>query len=355
MATDTLALRQVSTGTPVKSRQLDNQDIRDRYAGWLTAQSYSVNTCRAYLKTVRLFIAFLGARSFADAQHLDIRQFLATLAQRGCSPNTLARELHGLRNLYDFLGLGGVTQNCPPRLIRTRKMPKRLPRFLSPEQVGKLIEYAKTPRDHALIEAAFATGCRVSELAGMKVEDINWQKRTVLVLGKGRQERLVLFGEKAVKALREYLGERTSGLIFLSQRPTQRGSIIRHNGFWYGSWNQRTNLGSVKELKTRREAQARFGKVLDGRELSRPYPARPLNVRDLGRIVSSTGKRAGLGRVFPHMIRHSFATALLNNGADLRVVQELLGHASISTTQIYTHVTPARLIEVHQACHPRAR
>jgi len=92
MATDTLALRQVSARTLVKSRRLDNQDIRDRYAGWLTAQSYSPNTCRAYLKTVGLFIAFLGARSFADAQHLDIRQFLATLAQRGCGPNTLRRR-----------------------------------------------------------------------------------------------------------------------------------------------------------------------------------------------------------------------------------------------------------------------
>lgn len=285
---------------PVRSHTRSNRKLAEQFQAWLVTRSYSANTQRAYTKLLREFADFTGAKSFTEVDHLDVRAFLAHLQARGCSPNTLARELYALRSFYDFLGLGGVMQFCPPRFIRTRKIPKRLPRFLSEEQVARLIQAAQSPRDRALLELLYATGCRVSEIVGIRLEDVDFGNRTIRVLGKGAKERMVLFGGAAQNALLEYLGDRRDGYLFEK----------------------------------------------DGK---------PLSARGtIYRIVRSAALRAGLKQlVHPHMLRHSFATHLLNRGADIRCVQELLGHSSISTTQIYTHVSITNLAETLKRCHPR--
>ncbi len=227
------------------------------------------------------------------------RGFLAELLVRGAGPHALAHQTYALRGLFDFLTRGGLMDRNPARLIPNRRLPKRLPHFLNEGEAACLIEAASTSRDRALLEFLYATGCRVGEVTRVRIEHLNWRSRSVCVLGKGQKERIVFFGSKAARALREYLVSRQHGPLFRNQR------------------------------------------------------RRPLSIRKIAEIVRETGRRANVGRVHPHMLRHSFATAMLNRGANLRAIQDLLGHASISTTQKYTHLAIADLIRVHEQFHPR--
>ncbi len=288
---------------PIRSHAKSNRALADRFELWLVTQNRSTNTRRAYKKAVASFSTFLRSTSFLSVEHPDVRAFLAHLASRGCSPQTLARELYALRSFYDFLALGGLVNSCPPRFLQTRKLPTRLPRVLTVEQVDSLITAARTPRDRAVLEIFYATGCRLSEVVGIKLEDVDFSSRTIRVLGKGNRERFVLFGRSAARALRKYLGDRQEGYLFLPECD--------------------------------------------------PSHDKPLAGRTLSRVVQQTARRAGLKGVHPHVLRHSFASHLLASGADLRCIQELLGHVSISTTQIYTHVTPQHLAQTIERYHPR--
>lgn len=277
----------------------------ERGASPHTLRSYrtDLTDCAAFLAAGRL-----GTLVGADARTL--RAYLAALHERGLARTSIARRLAALRSFFRFLMRRGRASANPAREVTTPKLPRKLPAYLPIDESEALLRVAPPPtaggaRDRAILELFYATGIRVAELAGLDVEDLDLREGAVRVLGKGRKERIVPVGRKAVEALRAYLGregERERGPVFINGR--------------------------------------------GGR----------LTVRSVHRIVRARARAAGLHRrVSPHTLRHTFATHLLDAGADLRLIQELLGHARLGTTQKYTHVSTDRLMKVYDRAHPRAQ
>jgi site-specific recombinase XerD len=351
----------------VHSHAKENLALAEKFAQWLIVQNYSENTRRAYGALTADFCRFLGARSVAEVKHFDIREYMHYLHGKGLSQSSLDRQLHGLRTFFDFLHLGGVVASVAPRLVTTRKRPPRkLPRVLSVEEAGRLIEAAEIPRDRAILELFYATGCRVAEVSGMRCEDVDFAARSIRVTGKGNKQRIVLYGRMAAEALRAYLGDRRHGYLFQS-RPLRASLLHKQKNraglFWVAQWTEYPDgrapgvqrqkwLGKASQM-SRKEAMAKAREALGSANITRPNPDRPLQTRNLLQVVKRAALRAGLEGVGCHTLRHSFATHLLNRGADLRCVQELLGHSSISTTQIYTHVAVENLMDSHKKFHPR--
>lgn len=278
---------------------IDNGKLVAQFDRSLSIRGCSLETRRAYAAVFRQFSRTMRGRSLLSATHLDIRRFIYGRATLGCSARTRAARLAALRSLYDWLQLEKEFPSNPARRIEHPKIPQRLPRALSEDDVRRLIEAAPNPRDRCVLEVLYSAGLRISELAAIRCEDVDWQGRTIRVNGKGDKQRVVPFGKSALAALEAHLGDRRTGYVFPGQK-------------------QRASSQTLK------------------------------------RAVRLAGLRAGLGRVHPHMLRHSCATHLLDHGADLRVIQELLGHASLSSTQIYTHVSMAQMQAVHARCHPRS-
>jgi integrase/recombinase XerC len=247
---------------------------------------------------------------------LTIREFLAYLYAQNYTKSTTARKLATLRSFYKFLIRRGVVSVNPLSTIRTPKQEKRLPKCLDLEQVQKLLDAPGdgdilSARDKAMLEVLYSSGIRVSELVELEMADIDLQEGVLRVRGKGRKDRLTPIGSQAIKAIQRYFDLRTQ-----DQRSQQAG----HTG---------------------RVFLTKHGE--------------PLSTRSVRRKLDKYLVQAGLDPgISPHTLRHSFATHLLNNGADLRSVQELLGHQSLSTTQIYTHLTTSRMKEVYDQAHPRA-
>lgn len=283
----------------------------------------SPHTRAAYLHDVRDFAAFLS-REFlsrperkitaAEADVLAVRSYLAHLRSRGLSKTSVGRHLSALRTFFRFLSREGQVSANPARAVATPRAGRSLPRTLSVEEASSVMEPRPdgtgglSARDRALLELLYATGLRVSELVALDLADVDLASRQLRTLGKGRKERIVPFGGKAASAFREYLKERP-------------------------------------QPKERKDADAVFLNAQGGR----------LTDRSVRRILDRAVRLAGLTRhASPHALRHSFATHLLAAGADLRSIQELLGHASLSTTQKYTHLDAERLIEVYRKSHPRA-
>jgi integrase/recombinase XerC len=275
-------------------------------------------TLRNYLHDLRHFIDYAVKENIATLEDVDIqllRRYIASLLEEGYEKSSIARKLSALRSFYAYLTQENIITKNPLLTISSPKLTKRLPMFLSSDEVTKLITApdSSTPlgmRDKAMLELLYASGLRVSEIASLDIINVNLEEREVRVLGKGSKERITLMGKPAVNAIDCYLHE---------GRP---------------------------KLTGKRSTDALF--------LNR-YGSR-LSKRSIEQTLSRYATAAGLTkRVFPHMIRHSFATHLLDGGADLRVVQELLGHASLSTTQIYTHVTQTQARKVYLASHPRAK
>jgi integrase/recombinase XerC len=351
----------------VKSFAKDNLALAVKFDAWLEAQNYSTNTRRAYGSAVSYLCEFVASRSLLELSHFDLREFLTSLYKRGLAPSNLARQSYALKTFFDFLNLGGLVDRNIASLIKARKVNRKLPRFLSIEEVERLIGAAKTPRDKAMLEVFYSTGCRLAEVAGMRLEHIDFESRTIRVLGKGNKERIVLFGMPAKEALLAYLGDRKDGFVFRDDQPPRALHVYRAKPnwniatvYWKGGWRQgipgvdRCSWLGKADAMTREQALEKLAAVAGEDFGQRPKPDKPLGPRHIGRIVKKVSLAAGLQGVHPHSLRHSFATHLLNGGADLRCVQELLGHASISTTQIYTHVSTVNMIDVHKRCHPRA-
>ena len=346
---------------PVKSFTRDNRELAAKFDAWLEAQNYSPHTRRAYATLTDYLCEFIGSRSLLEIKQFDLREFITYLYKRGLSASSLARQLYGLKTFFDFLQLGGIVHINVARLIKNRKAVRKLPRTLSVEEVERLIAAAPSLRDKALLELLYSTGCRCAEVVGMRVEDIGFASNTIRVLGKGNKERIVLFGQPAKEALLTYLDVRKEGFLFRDEFPLRSLRIYRRGPnktcateYWQAHWNEGKPkwLGKVSEV-TREQALEKLAAIATT-FTQRPKPDKPLGGRHIWRIVKRAALAAGLKGVHPHTLRHSFATHLLNGGADLRCVQELLGHASISTTQIYTHVSTVNMIDVHKRCHPRA-
>ena len=287
---------------------------------------FSDHTVRSYGADLAQFVAFVAGNGQAPLEPdceavsdrirrvtpIDLRGYLAQMRRVEYSRATVARKIATLRSFYKFLARQGEVQRNPVKVIRTPRQEKRLPRFLDPADVERLLTTPKgkdllSLRDAAMLEILYSTGMRVSELVGMDLEDIDPIGEVVRVRGKGRRERLAPLGSYAIRALNRYLEARA-----------------------------RANAHDAKAVFINRH----------GRRLS---------ARSVRRKLAKYLALAGLDpRVSPHTLRHSFATHMLERGADLRAVQELLGHRSLSTTQIYTHVTAGRLKEIYEAAHPRA-
>jgi integrase/recombinase XerC len=285
-------------------------------------RNLSAHTCRAYLADLRQFAAFLGGKARASSASTDqVREFLASLhAQR--HPATLGRKLASLRTFFRFAVRTGRAAEDPSAGIPAPKTPKRLPRPLAVDDCVALIERAparddpraaeRERRDRALVELLYGAGLRVSELSQLDVRDVDLARGDVRVFGKGGSERVVPLPSEARRALAAYLDAREAG----------RGAA----------------LPLFTALRARGGAWRRLG------------------VRDVRRVLRGRARAVGLSdRVHPHRLRHSYATHLLDMGADLREIQELLGHASLATTEKYTAVSMDRLAEVYDRAHPRAR
>ncbi len=273
------------------------------------ASPHTVRSYRTDLLDCAGFLERRGLGALPDADTRVIRGYLADLHARGLARTSIARRLATLRSFFRFLIRRGRARVNPAHEVRTPSLPGRLPAHLPIDQTVALFhdpagDAEADRRDRAILEVLYAAGVRVAELAGLDVEDVDLREGSVRVLGKGRKERIVPLGRKAVEALETYLGPRSGG----------RGALFRNT---------------------------RGGR---------------LTVRSLHRIVRARARAAGLaGRVTPHTLRHTFATHLLDAGADLRLIQELLGHARLTTTQRYTHVSADRLAKVYDGAHPRAR
>lgn len=297
----------------------------DRFLDYLGVErGLAGNTLEAYRRDLRRYAAYLGRRGIRDparAQEQDIEGFVADLSSSEYEPGkryeaaSVARALAAVRSFHRFLVREGITDADPAESVMRPKVPRSLPKPLTESDVQALLAAPGQDgpvafRDTALLETLYGAGLRISELVALDVDDLDLDEGSVRATGKGSKERIIPLGRYAVRAVERYLvqgrptlaGARTRGALFLNQR----GGRLTRQGC--------TN------------------------------------------IVKAMARRAGIRRrVTPHMLRHSFATHLLEGGADVRVVQELLGHARVSTTQIYTLVTEDRLRDVYFSAHPRAR
>jgi len=290
----------------------------ERFLRYLELErNYSPNTLRGYrsdLKEFERYIRESGLNSVLEVDHLTVRGYLARLQLNGLSRATVQRKLSSLKTLYRFLHRMGFIEADPTASISTPRVERRLPDFLTVEEVDMLLSAPREDRpievrDKAMLELMYSTGVRVSELLAIDLNDIDISEMTVRVKGKGRKERILPFGEVAKKALERYLEIR--------DRMIPAGSNCR--ALFVSDWGRR------------------------------------MTSRNFRQRLKIYTKRAGIKKkVSPHILRHSFATHMLEAGADLRAVQELLGHSNLSTTQIYTHVTAERLKRIYDKYHPRA-
>lgn len=349
----------IPSALPVTNKS--NAELLSFFVEWLVAQRYARTTREAYGRVALRFCRFLGDQHLQFVTHLDVRRFLIEVMKRDLSTEGCNRHLWALRRFFDFLYLGGVVDSVAPRFVRGRRTMQRIPRTLSESEIKRLLNATEIIRDRAMLELLYATGCRVGELTKMAVEDVDFDRRRIHVTGKGKQ-RTVLFGRPAAKALSRYIAGRTTGPLFLPAPRQQRGYVGWNGRGWVGYWKDHQSmeppqrrisvyLGGKK--MTHAEAQAKFRRLVPQSRLLQPVNERSLCVAAIARVIDKAALRAKLGRVSTHMIRHSFATHLLDHGADIRLIQELLGHSSLQTTQAYTRVSKRATASAYRKCHPR--
>jgi len=295
----------------------------DGFLSRLAARDSSANTVRAYHTAIAQYLSFLDERpaDWRSPGRTTVRAYLADLTDRGLSRRSISSRLAALRSFYRYARREGLVESDPWSAALTPRLPRRLPQVLGVREVEGLIDEAATEetqhplvlRDVAIVETAYAAGLRISELASAQLEDLDLARTELRVLGKGRKERVTLLGAHARRALEEYLREGRPALVARAGGAPDTGALFL---------NARGAPISVRGLRYR-----------------------------LDRLMRAAGLPSGSS---PHTLRHSFASHLLEGGADLRVVQELLGHASLGTTQVYTHVSPARLRSAYRSAHPRS-
>jgi integrase/recombinase XerC len=293
----------------------------------------SGHTLRAYERELNSFASWMMTNYGADqsaerVEHTHIRAYLGTLYERGLSKASAARALASIRSWFKWLARTGRVQVNVAALVSTPKLPKHLPRVPSIEQMNRVVDTVERDaaawpaRDKAILELLYGCGMRNAELIGLNVEDVHWANEAILVRGKGQKQRYVPLGDAAAQALRAYLAERSARLAAAS--PAAHSPALFLN--------------------------------LRLRGLAKPGHDARLTTRSVGRIVKRIAMQRGLpSDVHPHTLRHAFGTHLLEEGADLRAIQELLGHERLSTTQRYTQLTTAQLTQVYDRTHPRGK
>jgi integrase/recombinase XerC len=283
----------------------------------LRERNASSHTIRAYSRDLAEFAAYAGSRGWKQIDHIAVRGFLSELYSRGLTKTSVARSLAAIRSLYRWLAQEGVVEQNPAKLVATPKLPKKLPRVPTIEEMntvldGPMPETATFPeRDRLMLELLYGCGIRNSELTGINVDDIRLSAEAILIRGKGKKERYVPFGDSAKAALAAYLPARQARLAEI--RRNTPALLINQRG---------------------------------GR----------LTSRSVGRIIKRIAVSKGLSpEVHPHTLRHAFGTHMLEEGADLRAIQELLGHERLATTQRYTQLSMKHVLQVYDQTHPRAK
>jgi integrase/recombinase XerC len=298
------------TGTIV-SRAVDDfiRHLRERNA--------SAHTIKAYTGDLSEFATYAGPRDWNDIDHIAIRGFLARLYEKGLSKTSVARSLAAVRSLYRWLAQEGIVEQNPAKLVATPKLPKKLPRVPTIDEMnsvldGQMPEVAAFPeRDRMMLELLYGCGIRNSELIGINLDDIRLSAEAILIRGKGKKERYAPFGDSVKNALAAYLPARRA-LLAETCRNTAALLINRRGG--------------------------------------------RLTTRSVGRIIKKIAVAKGLSPdVHPHTLRHAFGTHMLEEGADLRAIQELLGHERLATTQRYTQLSMKHVLQVYDRTHPRAK
>jgi integrase/recombinase XerC len=284
----------------------------------LQERNASPHTIKAYMRDLSQFAEYVGPPGWREIDHVLIRGYLSNLYERGLSKISVARSLAALRSLYKWLAQEGEVEQNPAALVATPKLPKKLPRVPTIEEVNRVLDAAMpdssafAQRDQVILELLYGCGIRNSELVGINLDDIRWSQEVLLVRGKGRKERYVPFGGSAKAALQAYLPVRQY-VLGETRRTTERALLVNLRG-------------------------------------SR------LTTRSVGRIVKHIAVARGLSPdVHPHTLRHAFGTHLLEEGADLRAIQEMLGHERLATTQRYTQLTVKHVMEVYDRTHPHAK
>jgi integrase/recombinase XerC len=283
----------------------------------LQQRNSSAHTIKAYRGDLKDFSAYVGSRDWSNIDHITIRGFLSHLYEKGLSKTSVARALAAVRSLYRWLAQEGVVEQNPAALVSTPKLPKKLPRVPTIEEMntvldGQMPEAAAFPeRDRLMLELLYGCGIRNSELVGINIDDMRISTEAILIRGKGKKERYVPFGESAKAALTAYLPQRQRSLA--SSGKNTAALVINQRG---------------------------------GR----------LTTRSVSRIVKKIARGKGLSDyVHPHTLRHAFGTHMLEEGADLRAIQEMLGHERLSTTQRYTQLSMKHVLQVYDRTHPRAK
>jgi integrase/recombinase XerC len=283
----------------------------------LRQRNASVHTIKAYQGDLAEFVAYIGSRGLEQIDHLTIRGFLSRLYEKGLGKTSVARSLAAVRSLYRWLAQEGVVEQNPAALVSTPKLSKKLPRVPTIEEMngildGKMPEVAAFPeRDRLMLELLYGCGIRNSELIGINLDDIRLSAEAILIRGKGKKERYVPFGDSVKTALAAYLPLRQKTLA--EQKKNVPALLVN----WRG-----------------------------GR----------LTTRSVGRIIKKIAVAKGLSPdVHPHTLRHAFGTHMLEEGADLRAIQEMLGHERLSTTQRYTQLSIKHVLHVYDQTHPRAK
>lgn len=317
MAKRITKLQQLNVAGPPAKAGRATAALRDDFLSYLRGECHlAANTIAAYSRDMRRLVAWLGTRSLRDVTIGQLSDYVASLHEEGLAPASISRNIVATRTFFKFLQLEGVVTDNPAELLATQKMWQRIPSVLSTRQVEWFLRAPRKTdsfwqRDVAMLEVLYATGCRVSEVCSLRVRDLSLNEGHVRCEGKGGKQRMVPIGQRAIAAIQGYCEQ-------------LRGKLAAHR---------------------RHPPEELF--------LSRT--GRPIDRIQLWRLVKLYARRAGIdANISPHSLRHSFATHLLAGGADLRLVQEMLGHASIQTTQIYTHVERSRLQRVHRQYHPRA-
>lgn len=328
------------------------------------AQKHSSNTRTDYTHFAEWFSTFLGNKSVTKATYIDVLGYLASVAKAGKSYCTIHHHLHGLRIFYDFLDFAGLITEHAPRMVRMKAAPRKIPVVLNERQVVRLIAAARNPRERVIAEVLYATGCRVCELVRIKIEDIDFEGQKIRVTGKRQKSRFVLFGTPARRAIRTYLQGRNVGYLIDDGRRRQQGMVCATSHSWMLRWRVYSGPGQYVKHEhyiparyrySRRDARVLLKRVTKRVDLSRPPNLNPIAESNIWEAVKKMAKRAGMPWVNPQMLRHTFATHLLDHNAHLRVIQNLMGHESIDTTQIYTHVSRTDLRKTYERCHPRGK
>jgi len=302
----------------------------------------------------------------------DIRAYLSWLVDRGVSEHTLQQTLSALRSIFRFAEAFEIASVSPARSVQQRRYKRSIPRPLSEEEIERLISATTNLRDKAIIEFFYSTGCRTSEAVGARLEEVSWSERTVRVVGKGDKMRLVPLSRRAIDSLSKYLDMRDTGWLFQADAKSPRAYRLSQNreGFWEARWREVTQMpGGTSETRivsrtlgktvemSEHQADDKIRSILSERRAEvQPVAAnKPLSKCCVRVVIDRAARAAGLGHVHPHQIRHSFATHLLDHGADIFTIKEFLGHADVSTTSIYTHVSQTKMRETLERCHPHWR